>query len=74
MPAHKISDTVKSGRKIKVAIVQQGLTQEKLAKQMGVNQSTVSSWIRDIDRISVGNLKRLCRILNISLTDVLEEE
>lgn len=74
MPAHKISDTAKSGRKIKVAIVQQGLTQEKLAKQMGVNQSTVSSWIRDIDRISVGNLKRLCRILNISLTDVLEEE
>lgn len=74
MPAHKISYTVKSGRKIKVAIVQQGLTQEKLAKQMGVTQSTVSYWIRDIDRISVGNLKRLCRILNISLTDVLEEE
>lgn len=74
MPTHKISDTVKSGRKIKVAIVQQGLTQEKIAKRMGVNQSTVSCWIRDIDRISVGNLKRLCRILNVSPSEILEEE
>lgn len=73
MPAHKLTDTDISGRKLRVAITQQGLTQEKIAKRMGVNQTTVSYWIRDINRISVGNLKRLCRILNISPADVLEE-
>ena len=73
MPAQKITDTVLSGRKIKMAIAQQGLTQEKIAKRMGVTQSTVSYWISDIDRISVGNLKRLCRILSVSPTEILEE-
>ena len=73
MPAQKITEAVLSGRKIKMAIAQQGLTQEKIAKRMGVTQSTVSYWISDIDRISVGNLKRLCRILHIRPADVLEE-
>ena len=73
MPAQKITETVLSGRKIKMAIAQQGLTQEKIAKRMGVTQSTVSYWISDIDRISVGNLKRLCRILSISPTEILGE-
>ena len=73
MPAQKITDTVLSGRKIKMAIAQQGLTQAKLAKRMGVTQSTVSYWISDIDRISVGNLKRLCRILSVSPADILKE-
>lgn len=73
MPAQKINEAILSGRKIKMAIAQQGLTQEKIAKRMGVTQSTVSYWISDIDRISVGNLKRLCRILSISPTEILEE-
>ena len=73
MPAQKITDTVLSGRKIKMAIAQQGLTQEKIAKRRGVTQSTVSYWISDIDRISVGNLKRLCRILSVSPAEILEE-
>ena len=72
MPAQKITDTVLSGRKIKMAIAQQELTQEKIAKRMGVTQSTVSYWISDIDRISVGNLKRLCRILSVSPAEVLK--
>ena len=74
MPAQKITDTVLSGRKIKMAIAQQGLTQAKLAKRMGVTQSTVSYWISDIDRISVGNLKRLCRILSVSPAEILKGE
>ena len=72
MPAQKITDTVLSGRKIKMAIAQQGLTQEKIAKRMGVTQSAVSYWISDIDRISVGNLKRLCRILSVSPAEILK--
>ena len=74
MPAQKITDTVLSGRKIKMAIVQQELTQEKIAKRMGVTQSTVSYWISDIDRISVGNLKQLCRILSVSPAEILKGE
>lgn len=74
MPAQKITDTVLSGRKIKMAIAQQGLTQEKIAKRMGVTQSAVSYWISDIDRISVGNLKRLCRILSVSPAEILKGE
>ena len=74
MPAQKITDTVLSGRKIKMAIAHQGLTQEKIAKRMGVTQSTVSCWISDIDRISVGNLKRLCRILSVSPAEILKGE
>ncbi len=72
MPAQKITDTVLSGRKIKMAIAKQGLTQEKIAKRMGVTQSAVSYWISDIDRISVGNLKRLCRILSVSPAEILK--
>ena len=72
MPAQKITDTVLSGRKIKMAIAQQGLTQEKIAKRMGVTQSAVSYWISDLDRISVGNLKRLCRILSVSPAEILK--
>ncbi len=74
MPAQKITDTVLSGRKIKMAIAQQGLTQAKIAKRMGVTQSTVSYWISDIDRISVGNLKRLCKILSVSPAEILKGE
>lgn len=73
MPAQKITDTDISGRKLRVAITQQVLTQEKIAKRMGVTQTAVSYWIRDIDRISVGNLKRLCRILSISPAEIFEE-
>lgn len=72
MPAQKINEAVLSGRKIKMAIAQQGLTQAKVAKRMGVTQSTVSYWISDIDRISVGNLKRLCKILSVSPTEILK--
>lgn len=73
MPAHKLTTEDIIGRKIKAALAQKGLTQTKFAKQMNVDQSTVSKWITDYKRIRMGDLKRMCRILNIAPMEFFEE-
>ena len=73
MPAHKLTNEDIIGRKIKAAIAKKGLTQTKFAKQMNVDQSTVSKWISDYNRIRMGDLKRMCSILSIAPMEFFEE-
>lgn len=55
---------------IKLARVSKGLTQEQLAKRLGIKQSTLSQWEKNIDRVSFGDVRRLCKVLGINIEEV----
>ena len=71
MPAQKITDDERNKRLIKAAIAEQGLTQEKLAKRMGVSQPAVSKWLRSIDQMTIRDFMRMCTILRIEPGELL---
>ena len=52
-------------KRIKTARVQLDLTQEQLAKRLGIERSTRSKWENDIGKVSFENVQRLCKVLNI---------
>ena len=72
MPAQKITDDERNKRLIKAAIAEQGLTQEKLAKRMGVSQPAISKWLRSIDQMTIRDFRRMCAILRIEPKELLE--
>ena len=72
MPASKITPDKRRARQIKAAMAAKGLTQERLAKQLGIGQSALSVRISNTDRMSVGDFLRLCKVLDIKLMDILE--
>ncbi len=74
MPAQKITDDERNRRLIKAAISAQGLTQEKLAKRMGVSQPAISKWLRCIDQMSIRDFRRMCHLLEIDPMDLLERK
>ena len=52
-------------KRIRTARVQLDLTQEQLAKRLGIERSTMSKWENDIGKVSFENVQRLCKVLNI---------
>lgn len=56
-----------------IARVTKGLTQTQLAKKLGVEQSTISQWERNINRMSFGDLRRVCAVLGIKDLNTLCE-
>ena len=50
------------------------LTDYQLAKQSGVNQSTISRWWSGDVEIKISNLYSVCNAIGISVGDLLEEE
>lgn len=71
MPAQKITDDERNKRLIKAAIAEQGLTQEKLAKRMGVSQPAISKWMKSIDQMTIRDFMRMCAILRIEPSELL---
>lgn len=59
-------------RKIKSAMAAEGLTQAKLAKKFGVSQTAISKWVKDVDKMSFGDVKRLCKLIKIDINDLKE--
>lgn len=49
------------------------MTQVELAEKMGVNNTTIVRWEKDMRKMTVGNLVNLCKILNVSPNDLLQE-
>ena len=52
-------------KRIRTARVQLDLSQEQLAKRLGIQRSTMSKWENDIGKVSFENVQRLCKVLNI---------
>lgn len=73
MPARKITPDERRARQIKAAMAAKGLTQERLAKQLGIGQSALSVRIAHVDRMSVGDFLRLCKVLEIRPEIILRE-
>lgn len=56
---------------IKVARTIAGLSQQKLAKKMGVSRDTVAKWEADKMGISGKNLQRLCEVTGFKAEDII---
>lgn len=61
------------GKNIRIIRERQRLTQEELAKLLGVSQRTVSSWEVDRTEPKMGMIERLCKVLNCKKTDIIED-
>lgn len=55
---------------LKAARVNTGLTQEEVAKIMGVRRETISAWEDNNKIIKLGSLKRLCDLYKKSIDDI----
>ncbi len=57
---------------LKAARVNAGLTQKELAKKIGKSETTIVKWENDQTgkKISIENLEKLCKILNIGFNDI----
>lgn len=49
-----------------------GLTQEQVAEKLNVSKSRVSSWEIGENRPNVDSLGEICRVLNVSPSDLLD--
>lgn len=72
MPAQKITADEHNKRLIKAAIAEQGLTQEKLARRMGVSQPAISKWMKCIDQMTIRDFRRMCTILRLEPSKLIE--
>ena len=50
---------------IKGVMVEKGLSQQKLADLLGVNQTTVSQWLREKKKPGFDNILRFCAVFGI---------
>ena len=58
-------------QKIAEAIKQSGLTQTKLAHQLGISQQTVSCYLCGTKMPSLDTLANLCAVLDVDANDIL---
>ena len=59
------------GKNFKNCRKEVALSQKEVAKQLGLNQSSVSDWENDISRPDYETLFKLCQIYNVSLYQLL---
>jgi len=62
------------GNRIKIIRKRKGLTQQELAEGLGVSRASANSLERAEDSITVGRLKRVCKVLDCSLNDLIVED
>ena len=67
-------DTMKVARKIREARIVQNMTQVNLADSMEVSYQAVSNWERGNSMPDIAKLEQLCRILDISMDELLGAE
>ena len=61
---------------LKLARIRKGLTQQKLSSELGMSIATINrieNGVKSIDSIKVGDLRKICDILNLDIADVLKE-
>ncbi len=57
-------------RRLKAARAALGYTQAEVAEVLGVASSTVCKWETNIYAVNVGDIVRLCELLEISISDL----
>ena len=67
-------DTMKVAEENKTARIAQNMTQVNLADRMGVSYQAVSNWERGNSMPDISKLDELCKILSISLEQLLGSE
>lgn len=67
-------DTTKVAKKIREARIAKNMTQMNLADAMGVSYQAVSNWERGNSMPDISKLEDLCRVLSISVSDLLGME
>ena len=67
-------DTMKTAKKIRDARIAKNMTQMNLADAMGVSYQAVSNWERGNSMPDISKLEDLCRVLDISLNELLGME
>ena len=55
------------GNKLRTLRKAKGLSQENLAKQLGISRQAISKWESDLSQPDIDNIIQLCKIFQISL-------
>lgn len=55
---------------IKAARINAKLTQEDLAKCMGVHRNTVAAWEKNPKSLSIETAEKLCLIMKVKINDI----
>lgn len=62
----------KIGERIKLYREDRNMSQKEFAEKIGVSNSRVSNWEQGINRPDVDLLKKICEILNVSPSELLD--
>lgn len=60
------------GQRIQIARLKKGFTQEELGALLEINGKSVSKWERGVAVPSLDHLYKICKILEISLDELLD--
>lgn len=63
---------LKIGGTIKAHLAIRNMSQKSLAKQLNLNQRTISNYCNDISFPDLDTLSKICNILNIDLNKLME--
>jgi transcriptional regulator with XRE-family HTH domain len=65
---------IEVGRRVRAFRLQKGLSQEKLADQLGVTFQQVQKYEKGTNRIAAGRLQRIAEILDIPITEFFVQQ
>lgn len=68
--AKRLTHAERVRRKLKAAQVEKGITQSDIGTVFGVPQQTVSKMYKNLDAVPLGKVRRLLRILGLTLADI----
>ena len=72
MPAIKITPTMRRQRLIRAARASRGLTQENVAKRLGVKQSSYQQMEKNINNVKLGRVCEICKILGLDINELVK--
>ncbi|MBP0465883.1 helix-turn-helix domain-containing protein [Roseomonas sp. PWR1] len=72
MPRQRLRDLSTIGGKIAQAREDSGLSQDKLARHLGLSRSAIAQWENNLCAPSFENAKSLSRLLDIDIKDILD--
>jgi transcriptional regulator with XRE-family HTH domain len=65
---------IEVGRRVRAFRLQKGLSQEKLADQLGVTFQQVQKYEKGTNRVAAGRLQRIAEILEVPITEFFTQQ